>query len=64
MGENSAHVLGYVGKMSVAQRDRFREYGYSMESVVGYSGVEEYYDNYLRGKEGGCRSRSTAAGSR
>lgn len=62
LGENSAHVLGYVGKMSVAQRDRFREYGYSMESVVGYSGVEEYYDNYLRGKEGGLQIEVNSRG--
>lgn len=60
--ENSAHVLGYVGKMSVAQRDRFKEYGYSMESVVGYSGVEEYYDNYLRGKEGGLQIEVNSRG--
>ena len=60
--ENSAHVLGYVGKMSVAQRDRFKEYGYSMESVVGYSGVEEYYDTYLRGKEGGLQIEVNSRG--
>ncbi len=62
LGENSAHVLGYVGKISVAQRDRFREYGYSMESVVGYSGVEEYYDSSLRGKEGGLQIEVNSRG--
>ena len=62
LGENSAHVLGYVGKMSVAQRDRFREYGYSMESAVGYSGVEEYYDHYLRGNEGGLQIEVNSRG--
>lgn len=62
LGQNSAHVLGYVGKMNVAQRERFQEYGYSMESVVGYSGVEEYYDNYLRGKEGGLQIEVNSRG--
>lgn len=61
-GENSAHVLGYVGKMNLAQRERFREYGYSMESVVGYSGVEEYYDSDLRGKEGGLQIEVNSRG--
>ena len=61
-GENSAHALGYVGKMNLAQRDRFREYGYSMESVVGYSGVEEYYDSDLRGKEGGLQIEVNSRG--
>ncbi len=60
--ENSAHVLGYVGKMSVAQRDRFKEYGYSMEGVVGYSGVEEYYDSYLHGEEGGLQIEVNSRG--
>lgn len=55
LGKNSAHVLGYIGKMSLAQRERFREYGYSMQSVVGYSGVEESYDTDLRGEEGGLQ---------
>ncbi len=53
--ENSAHVLGYIGKMSLAKREQFQEYGYSMHSVVGYSGVEEFYDDELRGGEGGLQ---------
>lgn len=52
---NSAHVLGYVGKISRAQKERFQEYGYSPQSMIGYSGVEEYYDAYLRGEEGGLQ---------
>lgn len=62
LGGNSAHVLGYVGKMNLAQKERFKEYGYSMESVVGYSGVEEYYDNYLRGEEGGLQIEVNSRG--
>lgn len=54
-GKNSAHVLGYVGKVNRARREMFKEYGYSPRSVVGYSGVEEYYDRYLKGGEGGLQ---------
>ena len=53
MGQKSAHVLGYVGKVSRAETDRLKEYGYSPQSIMGKSGVEEYYDSYLKGDVGG-----------
>lgn len=60
--ENSAHVLGYIGKINRAQKERFKEYGYSLQSVVGYSGIEEYYDTYLRGEEGGLQVEVNSRG--
>lgn len=48
-----AHVLGYLGKIDNSRIERLKDYGYTYQSVVGYSGVEEYYDSYLRGIEGG-----------
>ncbi len=60
--KNSAHVLGYTGKVNRAQKERFREYGYSLQSVTGYSGVEEYYDAYLRGEEGGLQVEVNSRG--
>ncbi len=53
LGESSAHLLGYVGKMNRAQLEQNKEYGYSPQSLVGTTGVEEYYDQYLKGVEGG-----------
>ena len=52
-GEVAAHVLGYVGKINRVKMEKLEEYGYTPLSVIGYSGVEEYYDQYLVGKEGG-----------
>ena len=52
-----AHVLGYVDKVNRAKIERFKEYGYSFRSTMGYSGVEEYYDSYLKGQEGGFTFR-------
>ena len=60
--KNSAHVLGYTGKINRAQKERFKEYGYSLQSVTGYSGVEEYYDAYLRGEEGGLQVEVNSRG--
>ncbi len=51
-GAGAAHLTGYVGKA-----DPFKTggtgYGLGAEDVVGYSGVEEYYDAVLRGEPGG-----------
>jgi penicillin-binding protein 2 len=41
-GPAGAHVLGYVGKIDRAKIAKLEGYGYSPESMVGYSGVEEY----------------------
>ncbi len=51
--EIGAHILGHVGKINRIRMEKLKDYGYTPLSVVGYSGVEEYYDNYLKGQEGG-----------
>ncbi len=53
--QNSAHLLGYVGKISQAKLEDLEEYGFSAQSMVGYSGIEESYDTLLRGNEGGVQ---------
>lgn len=62
LGENSAHVLGYVNKVNRLKVEKFKEYGYSPQSVTGYSGVEEYYDSYLRGDDGGLQIEVNSRG--
>jgi len=54
-GKAVSHVLGYVGKADYAHMNRQREYGYSPQSLVGKTGIEEYYDAQLRGVEGGLQ---------
>lgn len=54
-GETNAHLLGYVGKINRSRITRLKDYGYNLQSIVGYSGIEEYYDNYLRGEDGGMQ---------
>ncbi len=55
LGEKAAHVLGYVRRINRSKQTKLKEYGYSIPDIVGYSGVEEYYDTYLRGKNGGVQ---------
>ena len=47
---NAAHVLGYVGEVNddVLQRDSY----YSLGDYTGISGIENTYENYLRGIKG------------
>lgn len=61
-GEIGAHVLGYVGKIDSLKIKKLKEYGYSQQSMVGYSGVEEYYDQYLKGTEGGVQIEVNSRG--
>ncbi|MFA5262157.1 MAG: penicillin-binding protein 2, partial [Candidatus Omnitrophota bacterium] len=53
--EAGAHVLGYVGRINKERMETLKEYGYTTEGMTGYTGVEEYYDRFLRGQEGGVQ---------
>ncbi len=50
--ELAAHVLGYVGEISQQQLDALRKQGYRLGDSIGQSGVEAFYDRYLRGTPG------------
>ena len=50
--ENSAHVLGYV-KEATSSYEKLKKYGYKPLERIGFSGIEQYYDAYLRGQDGG-----------
>jgi penicillin-binding protein 2 len=49
-----AHVLGYVGEISPEQlkQPTYKEKGLKPGDVIGLSGLEQTYDDYLRGKDG------------
>lgn len=52
-GALAAHVLGYLNEIDHWRLSKLEEYGYSERDTVGYSGLEEKYDYYLRPSEGG-----------
>lgn len=54
LGESLAHVLGYVGEISPKQLEEpeSKEKGLRPGDVVGKGGLEQYYDEFLRGKPG------------
>ena len=48
-----AHVLGYVGEISPEQlKSSYKDKGLKPGDVIGLSGLEQAYDDYLRGKDG------------
>ncbi len=48
----AAHVLGYVGAMSASQWENYKDQGYAMDALVGQSGFELAFEEYLHGTDG------------
>ncbi len=54
LGTTLAHVLGYVGEISPKQLEKpeYQEQGFSPGDIIGKGGLEQYYDEFLRGTPG------------
>ncbi|MBA3633902.1 MAG: penicillin-binding protein 2 [Acidobacteria bacterium] len=54
LGTTLAHALGYVGEISPKQLEKpeVKEKGFRPGDIIGKGGLEQYYDEYLRGKPG------------
>jgi len=50
---SASHVLGYLGLINRSEFERLKHYGYKISDHVGRTGIEKYYDNYLKGTHGG-----------
>jgi penicillin-binding protein 2 len=53
MGEWAAHLFGYMSEISADELKQRAEEGYRMGDMIGKTGLESYYESYLRGKDGG-----------
>lgn len=53
-GEAFSHILGYTGKISSEEMERYADSdrNYTSDSVVGKSGIEQYMENELQGVDG------------
>lgn len=51
-GSTAAYVLGYVGAINGTELKAHQHQGYTESSQIGKTGVEEQYEQYLRGKAG------------
>ena len=48
----ASHILGEVGKIPESQLEYYTSLGYPMDAVVGISGCEAAYEEYLHGIDG------------
>ncbi len=51
-GTVGSQVLGYVGPITGAEIAAHPNQGYQTDSTIGKTGVESYYEQYLRGRDG------------
>ncbi|MDP2927528.1 MAG: penicillin-binding protein 2 [Candidatus Omnitrophota bacterium] len=52
-GALASHVIGYLNEIDRWRLTKLEDYGYKTKDIVGFGGVEEKYDYYLRQEEGG-----------
>lgn len=50
--EYAAHILGRITRIYEEDWDEYKDKGYSMDALVGESGVERAFEEYLRGIDG------------
>ncbi|MFA6350480.1 MAG: penicillin-binding protein 2 [Candidatus Omnitrophota bacterium] len=48
----ASQVIGYLGEIDHWRLSKLADYGYQTKDVVGFGGIEEKYDYYLRYEEG------------
>ena len=48
----AAHILGYIGAMNPKEYTEYKQQGYAMNALVGKSGVEKAFEQYLHGSSG------------
>ena len=52
LGEEAAHLIGYIQKINEQELEQNKEKGYSSSSVIGKNGLEKAYEDRLRAVDG------------
>ncbi len=58
----ATHILGRVGNISREEYEEKRGQGYTINSMIGKQGLEQYLESYLRGQDGLAAVDQTAGG--
>lgn len=58
----ASHIIGYLGKINENELYTLSDYGYKAMDYVGRSGLELFYDSYLKGEEGGIQAEVDSRG--
>ncbi len=59
----ASHILGLVGPIFSDEWEYYNELGYQMNAIVGKSGCEAAFENYLRGTDGKIRIKEDKNGN-
>jgi penicillin-binding protein 2 len=51
-GSVASHLLGYIGEISSDELAQHQDENYQSGDLIGKSGLESQYENYLRGRDG------------
>ena len=54
-GNVASHILGYIGAISSEEYKSKKDLGYSQNSMIGKSGIEATFEDFLRGENGKSR---------
>ncbi len=47
-----SHSVGYIGNMTKQDAEKLRKEGYSLNDLIGKTGLENYYEKFLKGRNG------------
>ena len=50
--KSAAHLLGSIGPIYAEEADEYREKGYAMNVLIGKTGIERAFEDYLHGESG------------
>lgn len=48
----ASHILGYMGKMSAEEAEKYENKGYEASSLIGKEGIESAFESVLKGQDG------------
>lgn len=51
-GKIFTHIVGYVGNINESELEEHKDDGYNQDSIIGKVGIEEEFEEYLKGKDG------------
>lgn len=54
-GSIASHIIGYTGKISDTEYANRKSEGYSLNDIIGKSGIESSFEEFLRGTNGSKR---------
>lgn len=50
-----SHIFGYLSEITDNELEKLKDYGYRMRDLIGRAGLEKYYEDALRGTDGGTQ---------